>query len=132
MLANDPRSMIARICSVRVRSCDSISGTVSGIGSRTSAGSTPDESLDAAGAGAPAAAPGLFTGAVAAGTALVIVGVAVAPGGGSFEYVTNVKSNRLCGPSALNCTCAYIAAGNGSLPIAACRERPLRTSGTDF
>ena len=45
------------------------------------------------------------------------MGVAAATG--SFEYASNVKSNRLSGPSALNFTLAYIAAGSGSLPTRA-------------
>src|SRR5262245_28595038 len=47
MLANAPRSMNILICSFRVRSCASISGTVSGIGSGTSAESIVDGAVSA-------------------------------------------------------------------------------------
>ena len=79
-----------------MRSCASISGTVSGIGTATSAGSTPDAtdpvvptSGDGVGSGVAAAA--------AAGTAGIASGIAVitrGAAGGSFEKPSKVKSNR--------------------------------------
>src|SRR4051812_41552370 len=121
--------MNERICSVRVLSCASISGTVSGIGSGTSAGSIPDEAVVGVGGVATGggATDGVATGGVVlAGAALVIVAVGSACG--SFEYAGKVKSNRLSLPVAVNFTSAYISVGSGSLPMVACRYLPLRTS----
>jgi hypothetical protein len=55
----------------------------------------------------------------AGAAAAVLIGVDAATG--SLEYASKVKSNRLSGPSLLNLTLAYMAAGSGSLPILACR-----------
>ena len=105
---------------MRVRSCASVSGTVSGIGSGTSAGSTPDEISAPPGAATATVGAGVGLDAgVGTGGALVIRGPG--PAAGSFEYAGNVKSKRLSGASALNFTFAYISAGNGSLPTVPCR-----------
>src|SRR3954469_16069754 len=99
--------MNERICSVRVLSCASISGTVSGTGSGTRAGSTAEDAL----AGAGNVSTG---GAVAAGAAAVVpAGPAAACG--SFEYAGKAKSNRLGFPPGANVTVAYISTGGGSL-----------------
>ena len=113
------------ICSVRVRSCVSISGTVSGIGTGTSAGSTPDEEVDTAASGMGAGA-GRGVEGCSTGVALVRRGSAT----GSFENFSNAKSNTCSGSFGLNVTFAVICAGSGSFPICASRYRPLRTKGT--
>src|SRR4051794_37982600 len=128
--------MNERIWSVRVFNCASISGTVSGIGSGTSAGSMPDAApagLRSAGVAGGGAAGAVVAGAVvagaalgAAGAALVMVGAAIVCG--SFENAGKVKSNRFALAPGVNVTLAYISAGSGSLPIAACIVAPLRTS----
>ena len=99
--------MNARICSVRVRSCASISGTVSGIGSGTSAGSTFDS--DSVGAAPPAAGAG-GRGAAAVvrrrararrrrGVGAVLIGVD--PATGSFEYAVEREVEAVVGPVGL-------------------------------
>src|SRR5262245_1068622 len=124
MAANAPLSMNERICSVRVRSWASISGTVSGMGTGIKAGSTDDE-RSGAGVG------GVAAGVEVAGDVAGIAAVVVADGAtfGSFEKASKLKSKRVSRSPGLKATFAYIFAGNGCLPIGAWRYRPLRTSG---
>src|SRR2546423_13684283 len=90
-----------------------------------SAGSTPDETgsgfrIPGSGFGVPGSGflvPGSgFARATgdAPGAAFVISG---APAGGSFEYLSNVKSNTFWAPSALNFTFACIEAGTAAAPV---------------
>src|SRR5881628_3175150 len=97
--------MKARICSARVRSWASISGTVSGIGTGISAGSTvEDRSGTAVGAAATTGA------AVDAGTGITLVIVVDGATFGSFENASKLKSKRLPRSPGLKATFAYICA----------------------
>src|ERR1700724_1400994 len=97
--------MNERIWSERVRSCASISGTVSGIGTGISAGSTPDDrsGVDAGGA----------RGVIGIAFVILVAGTVF----GSFENPSKLKSKRCSWSPALNVTFANIGAGKGRLPI---------------
>src|SRR5262245_25982820 len=123
--------MKRRICSVRCDNCASISGTVSGIGSGTRPGSTPDEDARVAGfAGFDGLSmfAGFGEGFVFAAAFVVVTGAT-----GSCEYSGNVKSKWCSGDVVLNFSFAAISAGNASLPTLASRKRPFctGTSGND-
>src|SRR5262245_8131756 len=113
------------ICSVRCDNCASISGTLSGIGSGISPGSTPPAAGAeggggaAAGAGDGGAGTAFDAGALGAGFGAGVVPAApvVVTGAiGSFEYSGKVKSKWFSGAAALNFSFAASSAGNASLP----------------
>src|SRR5262245_7041101 len=97
------------------------------MGTGIKAGSTDEER---SGAGVS----GVAAGVVDAGGVAGIAAVVVAEGAtfGSLEKPSKLKSKRVSRSPGLKATFAYICAGNGCLPIGACRYRPLRTSGTSL
>src|SRR5262249_30373402 len=97
------------ICSLRVRSCTSISGTVSGTGTGTSAASIDDGAVSTSAGAGGAVADAAAGAVVAAGEVDVVVTTGA---GASFENFSKMKSNWCSGAAGWNFTLAWIVAGN--------------------